>query len=182
MTIPIDVNSIHGPHSQIRAEDWRSPLVRRLLGSDEYRDGSKQMSSSFIGESDTVPTNETLVMSWSGLASDFNKTVKTYQVPVITEFATLGLACGLVTAFTGLEITEVTRRGERADYWLGDRKLMMEISGQDSGDISKLCEQKSAQLAENPYGKPGFVCVASYSELSARLWYYAAEDAEVENE
>jgi len=27
-------------HSNLRADDWRSPLVRRLIGCDNYADGS----------------------------------------------------------------------------------------------------------------------------------------------
>jgi hypothetical protein len=113
-------------------------------------------------------------MIWSGLASDFGKVIKTYQAPVITEMATLGLACGMISAFTQMEVTEVTRRGEKADYWLGDRELMLEVSGQESGDLAALCQEKSTQLQDNPYGRDGFVCVANYSDAEARLWYYPA--------
>jgi hypothetical protein len=113
--------------------------------------------------------------SWSGLAEDFAKVIKTYQEAVITEFATLGLACALVTAYTGLELTEVTRRGEKADYWLGDRELMIEISGQKSGSLETLCSDKAQQLKANPFSKDGYVCVANYAHARARLWFYAAE-------
>ena len=79
----------------------------------------------------------------------------------------MGLACGMVAGLAGLEITEVTLRGYRADYWLGDKDLMLEVSGQESGDLATLCDEKSEQLANNPYGKDGYVCVANY--LDAEL-------------
>jgi hypothetical protein len=174
LSISINVNTIHDPHPQLRAEDWRSPLIRRLLGCDTYQDGTAEVSGSFIGQNDSLPTTQSLTVAWTGLATDFNKVVKTYQAPVITEFATLGLACGMVAGLAGLEITEVTLRGDRADYWLGDKDLMLEVSGQESGDLATLCDEKSEQLANNPYGKDGYVCVANYSAAEARLWFFTA--------
>jgi len=166
-------------HSNLRADDWRSPLVRRLIGCDSYADGPTTITGSYVGQTDSAPSNHAVTMQWSGLASDFGKVIKTYQAPVITEMATLGLACGMISAFTQMEVTEVTRRGEKADYWLGDRELMLEVSGQESGDLAALCEEKSIQLQENPYGKDGFVCVANYSDAKARLWYYSAPTDDV---
>jgi len=170
----ININTMPEAHSNLRAADWRSPLVRRLIGCDNYADGSTTITGSYAGQTDSNPSNHPMTMQWSGLASDFGKVIKTYQAPVITEMATLGLACGMVSAFTQMEVTEVTRRGEKADYWLGDRELMLEVSGQESGDLAALCQEKSTQLQDNPYGKDGFVCVANYSDAEARLWYYSA--------
>ncbi len=88
----IEIAELHLPHPQIRAEDWRAPLVRRLLGSDKYEDGEQPMGDSFRVE--TASTVEgTLLLRWRGLRKDFSKCCKTYQDSVITEFATLGLAC-----------------------------------------------------------------------------------------
>lgn len=170
----IDINTMPAAHSNLRADDWRSPLVRRLIGCDNYADGSTIITGSYAGQTNSIPLNHSVTIHWSGLASDFGKVIKTYQAPVITEMATLGLACGMITAFAQMEVTEVTRRGERADYWLGDRELMLEVSGQESGDLAALCQEKSTQLQDNPYGKDGFVCVANYSDAEARLWYYSA--------
>jgi hypothetical protein len=170
----ININTMPEAHSNLRADDWRSPLVRRLIGCDTYADGSAIVTCCYAGQAESTPSNHPVTIQWSGLASDFGKVIKTYQAPVITEMATLGLACGMISAFTQMEVTEVTRRGESADYWLGDRELMLEVSGQESGDLEALCQEKSTQLQDNPYGKDGFVCVANYSDAEARLWYYAA--------
>ena len=172
MSKTININTMPNAHSNLRADDWRSPLVRRLIGCDNYSDGPTTVAGSYAGQTDSTPSNHRVTMEWSGLASDFSKVIKTYQAPVITEMATLGLACGMISAFTQMEVTEVTRRGEKADYWLGDRELMLEVSGQESGDLGALCQEKSTQLQDNPYGKDGFVCVANYSDAEARLWYY----------
>jgi hypothetical protein len=168
---PIEVAELHLPHPQIRAEDWRSPLVKRLLGSDEYHDGEQAMKDSFRAQKASVVEN-TLMLSWHGLSEDFAKCCKTYQDPVITEFATLGLACILVARRAGLEITEVTRRGEKADYWLGNKEALLEVSGQEEGNLETLCEAKAVQLKANPFGKSGFVCVAIYGDACCRLWFY----------
>jgi hypothetical protein len=170
----ININTIPKAHANLRADDWRSPLVRRLIGGDNYVDGPTIITGSYAGRTDSNASNQTVTILWSGLATDFGKVIKTYQALVITEMATLGLACGMISAFTQMEITEVTRRGDKADYWLGDRELMLEVSGQESGNLAALCQEKSAQLQENPYGKDGFVCVANYSDAVARLWFYSA--------
>lgn len=174
MSKTININTMPQAHSNLRAEDWCSPLVRRLIGCDVYADGSATVTGSYAGQADLNPSDHSLVIHWSGLASDFGKVIKTYQAPVITEMATLGLACGMISSFTQMEVTEVTRRGDKADYWLGDRELMLEVSGQEGGDIATLCQEKSVQLQDNPYCKDGYVCVANYSSCEARLWYYAA--------
>ena len=167
MSKTIDINTMPQAHSNLRADDWRSPLVRRLIGCDNYVDGPTTITGSYAGQTESTPANHSVTMLWLGLASDFGKVIKTYQAPVITEMATLGLACGMISAFTQMEVTEVTRRGEKADYWLGDRELMLEVSGQESGDLAVLCQEKSTQLQDNPYGKDGFVCVANYSDADS---------------
>ena len=173
MSISVNFNTIHDPHPQLRAEDWRSPLIRRLLGSDTYQDGTAEVTGSFIGQNDSMPTTQALTVAWTGFTTDFNKVVKTYQAPVITEFATWGwhAASSVRLRPVGNHRGHATRGS--ADYWLGDKDLMLEVSG-ESGDLARLCDEKSEQLANNPYGKDGYVCVANYSDAEARLWFFTA--------
>jgi hypothetical protein len=170
----ISINDLHEAHPEIRAKDWRSPLIRRLLESPKYKDGSRDVADSFRSPSAVTPIEQNLTLYWADLKKDFDQTVKTYQASVITELATLGLACILVTTRAGHQITEVTRRGEKADYWLDDKGLLLEVSGQQSGSLDNLCSEKANQLRKNPFGKAGYVCVANFDERSARLWYYDA--------
>lgn len=174
----VDVCSLHAAHPLIRAKDWCSPLVLRLLSPDSYRDGSREMRDSFRSDGAEQPADGSLNLRWKGLRQDCDQVGRTYQEPVITEFATLGLACILVENRANLEITEVTRRGEKADYWLGDKELLLEVSGQQSGDLEALCLTKAQQLLENPFDKSGFVCVAIYEKKIARLWFYSREDGD----
>lgn len=169
----IRVENLHVHHPAIRATDWRSPLVRRLSGIDPYQDGEKMVSNSFRSHA-MRNRQEEIALCWSGLKDDHKQCMNTYQAPTITEYAALGLACILLTHTAKLQITEVTRRGDRADYWIGDKDELIEISAQQTGELSALCDKKAAQLLDNPYGRGGYVCVAIFKDTAtARLWYFA---------
>lgn len=169
-TQTIDVARLHSPHPRIRAADWRSPLVRRLLSEAPYRDGEAVVTDSYKDEAG-VETNGGLTLKWVGLGHDVTLCDNTYQAPVLTEFAALGLACILTHLRAKLEITEVTRRGERVDYWLGDKEFVLEVSGTHGGSLETLCKDKTDQLRLNPFEKDGYVCVAEFKSALARLWY-----------
>lgn len=169
MAIEITIHTLHDGHPQIRAEDFRSPLVRRLAGTDHYKDGQVEIENEFKNGKASKSIRSKLKLTWSGLKSDHDKCIKTYQAPVLTEFATLGLACILVKNDLNLEITEVTRRGDRADYWIGDRSLMLEVSGAQTGDLENLFSEKAHQLLQNPFKKDGYVCVTIYDLRKSRL-------------
>ena len=157
----------------IRAKDWRSPLVARLIGDAPYSDGNRELLASFCPDGVAV-TNSSIHLAWAGLGADYNLCVNTYQAPLLTEYAALAVACILCQCRARLEITEVTRRGEKVDYWLGDRELLLEVSGIQSGNLESLCDSKStAQLQKNPFRMDGYVCVCRFDEPEARLWFYA---------
>jgi hypothetical protein len=168
-TVRIEV--LHESHPRIRAEDWRSPLIARLLGDAEYADGARAVTVSYR-DSDGCVSENAMNVSWSNMHSDYDKCINTYQAPVLTEFAALAIACILCNQ-REMEITEVTRRGEKVDYWIGNREALLEVSGTVSGDLEELCERKATQqLQTNPLGKNGFVCAAAFQDAAARLWYY----------
>src|SRR5262245_9091794 len=87
---PHNVHTLHENHPKIRAEDWRSPLVRRLSQSVRYADGQRDFVDSYRGRRGN-PQKGRLVLAWIGLKSDFDRCVNTYQEPVLPEFAALGL-------------------------------------------------------------------------------------------
>jgi hypothetical protein len=167
-----DVTILHQNHPRVRAEDWRSPLVSRLLESAVYEDGRREIIDSYRAPNGDLKESR-IVLHWADLKDDFDKCVNTYQGPVVTEFAALGLACVLVANRCGLQITEVTRRGERVDYWLGDREFLLEVSGCVDCDVAALCDDKAEnQLQKNPFGRGGYVCATDFKSGSARLWFY----------
>jgi hypothetical protein len=146
-----------------------------LLQADAYSDGGKEMNFSVRHRNGTEEANS-CEFQWSAMGEDWERVKKTYQEHVLTELATLALACASVEHFAQMEVTEVTRRGDRADYWLGDQELMLEVSGQQDGNVEKLHEVKAQQLRENPFGKDGYVCVAGYRAGASRFWFHAYEE------
>jgi hypothetical protein len=161
-------------HPSIRSEDWRSPLVKRLLGVAGYCDG-EQTFTDFYSLRGNISTTSSIRFYWQGLERDFQRCINTYQDSILTEFAALALACVLIHYRAELEITEVTRRGQRADYWIGDRELMLEVSGQQDGNLEDLFIEKSVQLSSNPFKKAGYVCVSDFTKRQARLGYVGGE-------
>lgn len=171
-TNPVRVECLHQAHPKIRAADWRSPLISKLLSDAPYSDGTCTLAISYRADG-SVPATEILHLGWTGLDVDYNRCIRTYQETVLTEFAALAVACILCHHLAGQEITEVTRRGEKVDYWLGDRELLLEVSGTSAGDLDQLCADKAShQLQKNPFQKDGFVCVARFTNPTARLWHY----------
>jgi hypothetical protein len=170
------IELLHVSHPRIRAKDWRSPLVIRILREETYFDGTRELVDSFKPK-DGQTSEGVLLLTWTGLKEDYESCLQTYQELRLTEFAALAVACILLTVRAGLQITEVTRMGDKVDYWLGNRELLLEVSGTKSGDLPSLCESKAAeQLIVNPLGKSGFVCVARFDTMQARLWYYTHAD------
>jgi hypothetical protein len=168
-----DITTLHLNHPRITAEDWRSPLIYRLLQSTTYKDSSKQISDSFRLDMTTV-SNGTMLLHWAKMKKDFDRRINTYQEHTLTEHAALGLACMLVHHRLGMQLTEVTYRGEKVDYWLGDKEFVIEVGGRQECDLDQFCEQKATeQLRTNPFERDGYVCVAEFSTARAKLWFYS---------
>lgn len=170
----VQVDRLHESHPRIRAEDWISPLIRRLLRSQKYADGSCLFQDSHKPARGQA-TEGKMNLKWVGMKADFGKCLKTYQEPRVTEYASLGLACILTKERADMEITDVTRIGDRADYWLGDREMLLEVSGQQQGNLDALHKEKVTQLRENPFEKDGYVCVANYDDRKAIFWHHRYE-------
>ena len=169
--ITVDATRLHEGHPTLRAEDWRSPLVSRLIHGAVYADGKAALDDAYRDASLQEATG-TLDVSWQGIDDDYRRCVNTYQDPVLTELATLGLSCMLIQHRAGGEITEVCRRGDKVDYWIGEKEYLLEVSGQKSGNLDILRDNKASQLLSNPFETSGYVCVANYANRTAYLWYY----------
>src|SRR5262245_53674596 len=111
----------------LRADDWRSPLVYRLLNTKSYQDSQADIDlSANIG----LNPKWILQLRWQGLVQDFELCLNSYQEPVLTEFAALGVCCFALYRVADKLITRVTRRGQKADYWIGNNECLLEVSGQ----------------------------------------------------
>ena len=83
----------------------------------------------------------------------------------ITEWAALGLACVVATAYGRMQIRAVTAQGDRFDYWLsrGGLDYGLEVSGTLTEEVEARHRAKVRQLRANPYGVDGFVLVAGFA-------------------
>lgn len=174
MKLQIDATNLEQLQPNLRAADWRSPLVYRLLKSREYVEEPRCVNDTYVGRSGEKEDGIVEVI-WSGLREDFRKCLNSYQEPVLTEFATLGLACILLRTRANMEITEVCRRGEKVDYWLGDRELLLEVGGLSAGNLEALSTEKKDQLLSNPFECDGYICVAVYASASAVVSFHTYE-------
>lgn len=105
-----------------------------------------------------------------------HKLLKTVQREVVVENSAVAVAFLLTTHIASCAIGEVTLRGDRADYFLNDKQLMLEISGTENKSLlASRHKEKSAQLLSNPYGKPGFVVVCCFSNQQALFSYHVSE-------
>jgi hypothetical protein len=76
----------------------------------------------------------------------------------------------------GIAVTRVTRRGESVDYWIGNREYVLEVSGQQTGNLEYLRDEKAKQLCKNPMEKPGYVSVTNFQKRRSYLCYYEVAD------
>src|SRR5437016_9597051 len=75
----VKIADLHQAHPRIRAKDWRSPLVRRLLSNGHYHDGECQFGDSFRPPQAPSPSERSLALSCAGLKEDYDQMVNTYQ-------------------------------------------------------------------------------------------------------
>src|ERR1041384_6288991 len=71
----------------------------------------------------------------------------TIQRPPIVELSAIAIALILVTQIAKCRTPEVTMRGEKADYYLNDKELMLEVSGTENiNSLSPTHKKKIKQL------------------------------------
>lgn len=159
----------------LRADDWRSPLVYRLLKVRDYQDSQADVD---LSANTGLNRKWKLQLYWQGLAQDFERCLNSYQEPTLTEHAALGICCIALYRIAEKRISRVTRRGQRADYWIGNNECLVEVSGQQNGKLEALCDEKKTQLLENPLGKPGYVSVTNFTERRSFLYYYNVDGSQ----
>ncbi len=86
--LAIDVSRLHDDHPKVCAKDWRSPLVRRLLGRSKYADGTASLNDSFRDQ-DLKEVPGEVPLYWKGLKVDFDQRINSYQEHILTEHANL---------------------------------------------------------------------------------------------
>ncbi|MFB0536828.1 MAG: hypothetical protein ACETWR_17820 [Anaerolineae bacterium] len=111
--------------------------------------------------------------------ADADRIENTLQAQPLTEFASIGLCCATFNCLNEGEITEVTKRGDGIDYWIDDRRAVLEVSGLgpgSSGDLSRLHHRKESQLKDSglfKLGYPGYVYVIVFQIRSSIFSYHS---------
>lgn len=117
-----------------------------------------------------------IAIEYDWLAETFpecSRLFHTLQRDAVVEYAAVAAAFLLVTNIARKNITEVTLRGDRADYFLEGRNLLLEISGtENAGLLAVRRHEKIRQLQANPFGKDGYVFVCCFSNQKAKFSFH----------
>lgn len=102
---------------------------------------------------------------------------RSYQANRLTEDAAIGVCAAAFAALAEGAISEVTQHGEGADYWVDDRRAVLEVSGirkRSSDTLEDRHADKERQLEESSLrrmGYPGYVFVVAFGEKRAIMSY-----------
>lgn len=171
------IEDITWDHPRILADLFVSPAISRC------KKWSQQPFSLTV-ERRSLPTagngKSTIDFSWSlANEADADRVENTLQAQPLTEFASIGLCCAAFSYLNEGEITEVTKRGGGIDYWIDDRRAVLEVSGLDagsSGALSRLHHRKESQLKGSglfKFGYPGYVYVIVFQIRSSIFSYHS---------
>ena len=101
-----------------------------------------------------------------------------YQPNRLTEEAAIGMAAASFAALAEGEITEVAQHGTGVDYWIDQRRAVLEISGIRKGS-SDSAEARHAEKRRQlqggslyALGYPGYVFVVAFGEHEAVLSFH----------
>ncbi len=135
--------------------------IRRLRGDTEATEATLTVELRNIGNDSQ--TQRTLHVLWS----PGSMPTQSLGVPerVVTEWAACGIACVVVSIYSGLNVREVAADGDRFDYWVDDGRYEygLEVSGTTGEDLETRHRAKVRQLCDNPYGVDGYVVVVSFA-------------------
>jgi hypothetical protein len=91
----------------------------------------------------------------------------------IVEEAAVGLALLFLPHLADGEITNVTKDGERADYWVDGRRCLLEVSGtEDPRRLKSRHRAKVEQNIRNASGLPCFVSVSCFGNLESLFSFH----------
>jgi hypothetical protein len=82
----------------------------------------------------------------------------------VTEWAACGVACAVLDSFCGVKLCELTRDGDRFDYWVTDGRLRfgLEVSGTIEQDLAARHREKVRQLRSSPRHADGYTAVVRF--------------------
>jgi hypothetical protein len=122
--------------------------------------------------------SETCALAWQAATKTRADQAKiTYQAKRLTEDAAIGVCAAAFATLSEGEIDEVTAHGAGVDYWVDNRRAVLEISGIEAGDsqeLSKRHGEKTTQLKKSALfpGTPGYVFVVAFGYKNAIFSYH----------
>jgi hypothetical protein len=102
-------------------------------------------------------SNNKIAVEFDWVAETFpecQRIFQTLQREAIVEFAAVATAFLIVTNLAKRNITEVTLRGDKADYFLDEQKCLLEISGTEN---AAHLASRSSTVASQSFRK-GWLC------------------------
>ena len=122
---------------------------------------------------------ETCDIAWQKVSeANADKAKKTYQSLRLTEDGAIGLCAAAFVVLNEGEITEVSAQATGVDYWVDDRRAVLEISGIEKGNAGALGKrhfEKEKQLRNGSLfqaGFPGYVFVVDFGQKKSTLSYH----------
>lgn len=110
---------------------------------------------------------------WEETFPECQRLFQTLQRENIVEYSAVALAFLLMTNLVQKNISEVTLRGSKADYFVEGRKYLLEISGTESAEhLASRHTEKVRQLQANPFGIDGYVFVGCFANQRAKLSFH----------
>ena len=99
-----------------------------------------------------------------------------HQRKNLVEFAAIAIAFILFPQVVDLARFEPTDIGERADYWIANRKYLVEISGTENPDkVRQRQWEKKEQQLSNPSEQDGYVVVCGFATQEILLSFHQQE-------
>lgn len=103
---------------------------------------------------------------------------QTEQSKSIVERAAVALAALLLAKLVPKGQMQVTRVGDKADYWLPHLQRALEVSGTErSGELARRHREKVAQMLHNPLRWNGYVVVCCFAARRRVIrWSYNQQE------
>lgn len=151
---------------------FERPLLVMLAGAKGDAGQVEVNVKVMNGKTIVSDTQETI--AWQAHPEDVAGARNAIARTSLVEYAAIGMACLIIPTYCdGRQLLEVTRRGDRADYWLGyhpgEKVALLEVGGTEKRSIQVLLNEKTNQLAGNPYGVDGYVVVARFESFEVIL-------------
>jgi len=114
---------------------------------------------------------------WPATEANAAQAERTYQANRLTEDAAIGVCAAAFAALAEGEITEVTQHGEGVDYWIDDRRAVLEVSGIRTRSTDRLDDRRADKQEQfegstlRALGYPGYVFVVAFGEKRAIMSY-----------